>query len=97
MSMPRWFWLSSASRRTSRTKSGLALKNSNAARRTWSTLLQPSSSVGSATAFSTRANQSAIATSKTSRYRASFDAKWCSRLGRRIPTAPAMSFSEVPS
>ena len=34
--------------------------------------------------------------SNTSPYRTSFDAKWCSRLGRRMPTSAAMSFNDVP-
>jgi hypothetical protein len=73
----------------------LSTKYPNPARRTSSTFGQPRSST--ATAASRRRNQSDSRRSKTSPYSASFDGKWCRRLGRRIPTPAAMSFSDVPS
>ena len=48
-------------------------------------------------AVASRSNQSDNSPSNTSPYSASFEPKWCRRLGRRMPTAAAMSFSEVPS
>src|SRR5690606_27565714 len=42
-------------------------------------------------------NQSSSRRSNTSSYNASLEWKWWSRLGRRIPTPPAMSARDVPS
>ena len=84
-----------ASRRMSRTNSGFSSKNRKPATMMYSTLSQPRRSVPAAR--STRTNQSDRARSNTSRYSASFDGKWCRRLGRRMPTPAAMSLSEVPS
>src|SRR3954454_23263717 len=48
-------------------------------------------------AASTRSSQSVNESSTTARYNASFDAKWCKRLGRRIPTSSAISVRLVPA
>jgi hypothetical protein len=71
------------------------MKNRKPAVRMRSTWGQPSR--GTSVARSTCLYQSARARSKTWRYRASLDGKWCRRLGRRMPTPAAMSFSDVPS
>src|SRR4029450_2283383 len=70
-----------------------SLKNSNPAMITPSTRSQPL--VGASVAASTRSYHSVRARSNTSRYRVSFEVKWCSSVGRRMPTTSAMSLSEV--
>ena len=73
------------------------MKKRKPAVRIRSTCSQPTRVPLARVASSTRWYQSAKARSKTSRYSASLDGKWCRRLGRRMPTAAAMSFSDVPS
>ena len=75
--------------------SGFSRKNWKLASSTRSTWAHPS--IGTRAVSSTRRNQSASDDSNTSRYNASLDGKWYSRLGRRIPTSAAMSLSDVPS
>ena len=52
---------------------------------------------GPSIALSTSSTQSAKESSTTARYSASFDGKWCSRLGRRMPTSSAISLRLVPA
>ena len=72
------------------------MKNRKPAVRPRSSRFQPWRSV-SVTASSMSTYHSPNAFSNTSLYKACFDSKWYSRLGRRMPTASAISFSEVPS
>ena len=71
------------------------MKNPKPALSTRSILAHPSR--GSWVANSTRVNQSSRAPVNTSAYSASLDPKWWRTLGRRMPTAAAMSLSDVPS